>query len=138
MLQSHSQTTSKEDRVTSSVDINGETYIHFKLSDAKLILNDVLDKVLLDSIVLVQETREEQFKEQITNGLGAIQDLKAKVSNKDEEISNLGKVVENNSVEIKLLGEENKQQNKEIKKQKLFKNIGFGLAVLLPILVLLL
>lgn len=135
----HSQITSKkEDRVTYIVDSLGNEFIQFKLSDAKLILNDVLDKKILDSLIVLYDNRELDYKDKIIFKDKIINELGITITNNEKQKDNLKKIIENNDNSMLILEDEINKKNKEIKKQKLLKNLGFILAIILPVSIALL
>lgn len=125
----------KETRVKAVV-IQGDTLIQFKLSDAKLILIDVLQKEKLDSLVEYYQVND-SLKD-ITVGLqyAMIRDLQSKSDIQLKVVDNLNVVILNKDKEIALLNDTITKQKKEIRKQKALKIIGFTAAVVLPIIVL--
>lgn len=125
----------KETRVKAVV-IEGDTLIQFKLSDAKLILIDVLEKEKLDSLVEYYQVND-SLKD-ITVGLqySMIRDLQSKCDTQLKVVDNLNVIILNKDKEISLLNDTIKKQKKEIRKQKTLKIIGFTAAVVLPIIVL--
>ncbi len=134
----HSQSISKiEPRVKPVVNTKGDTLIQLKLSDAKIILKDVLAKEVCDSTVA-----EYIQLDNLRSGTIALQNFKistleSKFNNCDTMLNNLQIVVKNKNTEITFLNETIKKQNKEILKQKFFKIIGFSAAILIPITFLL-
>jgi hypothetical protein len=136
--QMHSQSISKiEPRVKPVVNTKGDTLIQLKLSDAKIILKDVLAKEVCDSTVA-----EYIQLDNLRSGTIALQNFKistleSKFNNCDTMLNNLQIVVKNKNTEITFLNETIKKQNKEILKQKFFKIIGFSAAILIPITFLL-
>lgn len=134
-----SQNISKiEPRVKTVINTKGDTLIQLKLSDAKIMLKDVLAKEVCDSTVA-----EYIQLDNLRSGTIALQNykivtLETKVNNSDIIIGNLETVVKNKDTEIGLLNGIIKKQGREIFKQKFFKFMGFGIAILIPVTFLLL
>ncbi len=138
MLSTVSQNIStKEIRVKQIVN-NGDTSIQFKLSDAKSVLSDLLDKSIVDSLLSVYTLRDSLNTSTITLNNKEIADLKLKCSNKDLELRNLTTVYSNDSTKIVLKDDVIKQQKKEIRKQKTLKVIALIGDVALPLFVIIL
>lgn len=133
----HSQTTSiKEPRVQTIVNVKGDTLIQMHLSDAKIILADVLDKEVLDSIVDVYKQRDSINDNTIQLQVKEIRLLNEKSLNQVAQNDNLNKIIELKNAEIAELNKTINIQKKEIKKQKFYKVLTFIAAVVLPITVL--
>ena len=136
VLPSHSQNILKEPRVQTVINQKGDTLIQLKLSDAKLILAEVLDKEVADSLVNVYMLRDSLNKTTIELQVKEIKALQQKGFNYNQQVANLEKIVGNKDEELEKLNEIIKFQKKEIRKQKTYKILGFTAAVVLPILVL--
>ena len=137
VLPSHSQNILKEPRVQTVINQKGDTLIQLKLSDAKLILAEVLDKEVADSLVNVYMFRDSLNKTTIELQVKEIRALQQKGFNYNQQVANLEKIVGNKDEELEKLNVIIKFQKKEIRKQKTYKILGFTAAVVLPILVLL-
>lgn len=132
-----SQTTlTKEPRVQTVINQKGDTLIQFHIKDARILLVDVLDKQVLDSIVEVYKVRDSISQNQIQLYVKDVRLLQEKSVNKDKENANLNKIIELRNTEIAVLNETIKQDKKEIRKQKFYKVLGIIGAIALPILVL--
>lgn len=132
-----SQTTlTKEPRVQTVINQKGDTLIQFQIKDARILLADVLDKQVLDSIVEVYKVRDSISQNQIQLYVKEVRLLQEKSLNKDKENANLNKIIELRNTEIADLNKTIKQDKKEIRKQKFYKVLGFIGAIALPILVL--
>lgn len=132
-----SQTTlTKEPRVQTVINQKGDTLIQFHIKDARILLVDVLDKQVLDSIVEVYKVRDSISQNQIQLYVKDVRLLQEKSANKDKENANLDKIIELRNTEIAVLNETIKQNKKEIRKQKFYKVLGIIGAIALPILVL--
>lgn len=133
----HSQTTSiKEPRVQTIVNVKGDTLIQMHLSDAKIILADVLDREVLDSIIDVYKQRDSINDSTIQLQVKEIRLLNEKSLNQVAQNDNLNKIIELKNAEIAELNKTINIQKKEIKKQKFYKVLTFIAAVVLPITVL--
>lgn len=120
-------------RVTTIVNITGDTVLQFKLSDAKIILADILDKKIVDSLMT-----DYIEKDILKNGIISLQKseinkLQQTSENKDIMMGKLQEIINNNVIEVKYLNEVITKQKKEIRKQKFLKVIGYITAVVLPI-----
>lgn len=132
-----SQTISiKPQRVKTVVNSVGDTLIEMSLADAKIILADIIDKQVADSMLLVYEFKDSISKSTIQIQLKQINILKEKVVNCETIIANLNEMLANKDKEIDLLNETIKKQKREIRKQKILKIIGFTSAVVLPVITL--
>ncbi len=120
-------------RVTTIVNINGDTIIQMKLSDAKIILADILDKRIVDSLMVVYIEKDILANGTISLQKSEIIKLQQISENKDIMLANLQKIINNNLIEVSGLNETIKKQKKEIRKQKILKVVGYITAVVLPI-----
>jgi hypothetical protein len=133
----HSQSTlTKEPRVQTVINQKGDTLIQFHLKDAKILLADVLDREILDSLVSVYKKRDSISQKQIQLYVKDVRLLQAKSSNQVAENENLNKIIELKNTEISELNKTIKQDKKEIRKQKFYKVLALISAIALPILVL--
>jgi hypothetical protein len=136
VFQLHSQTTSKTElRVQTIVNTNGDTLIQMSLADAKILLNDVLDKQVADSLINFYISREKEFSTTINLQKKEILDLSSKNVNLTKIMLDDSTILINKDSEITSLNETINKQKKEIRKQKFLKIIGFSAAIILPILV---
>jgi hypothetical protein len=136
-LQMHSQSTlTKEPRVQTVINQKGDTLIQFHIKDAKLLLVDVLDREILDSLVTVYKKRDSISQKQIQLYVKDVRLLQEKSNNKTQENYNLNKIIELKNTEISELNKTIKQDKKEIRKQKFYKVLALISAIALPILVL--
>ena len=129
-----SQITLKPNQVKAFINENSDTLIAMRLGDAKIILTDVLNYQIADSLVKVYEAKNDKQNEIIIVQKEVIDNLQLKIDNKDEQLNILTKVIENKDKEITLLNDVVKQQKKEIIKQKLLKLGGFSGAIILPVI----
>jgi hypothetical protein len=137
-LQSLSQNISTKDNRVKAIISQGDTLIQFKLSDAKLILIDVLEKEKLDSLVCYYEVNDSLKDVTVALQYSMIRDLQTKSAAQLLIEENLNVIIVNKDKEIVLLNDTIKKQKKEIRKQKNLKIMGFTAAVVLPIIVLIL
>lgn len=131
-----SQTISIKETRVKAVVIQGDTLIQFKLSDAKLVLIDVLEKQKLDSLVEYYQVNDSLKDITVGFQYAMIRDLQSKSDIQLKVVDNLNVVILNKDKEISLLNDTITKQKKEIRKQKALKIIGFTAAVVLPIIVL--
>ena len=134
----NSQITLKKGEVKTFVDNNGDTLIAMHLEDAKLILTDVLNYAICDSIVKQYELKDTENSKIILLQKEAISKLTEKCENQSQQMDLLNKIINNKDSEITLLNDTIKDQKKEIRKQKILKFAGFTGSVVLPIVVALL
>ena len=135
VLPTISQTTSNG-TIESVVNKDGDTLVIMSLSDAKLILSDLLEYEITDSLLNVYVERDSLNTEKIILKDNIIEKLELQNKNKDEIIKNLNTIVSNKIKEIEYKDLTIEDQKKEIKKQKNLKKVGFIGAVVLPILTL--
>lgn len=108
-----------------------------KLADAKIILAEILDKEIADSLVNVYMERDAINTSTIQIQIKEIKAYQAKSLNQQEQISNLNSIIKIKDDELVVLNKVVSDQKKEIRKQKTYKVFGFIAAVILPIVVLL-
>lgn len=137
VLPAISQTTSKG-TIESVVNKDGDTLVIMSLSDAKLILSDLLEYEITDSLLNVYVERDSLNSEKIILKDSIIEKLNLQNKNKDEIIKNLNNIVINKIKEIEYKDLTIEDQKKEIKKQRNLKRLGFVGSVVLPILTLIL
>lgn len=115
----------------------GDTMLVMNISDARLILADLLDKKIVDSIVKAYQDKDSISSYAIALYKNQITDLQELSNNKDQQFEALQAILANKDSEIKTLNTTITKQKREIKKQSRLKMIGFSAAVILPIAVLL-
>lgn len=130
-----SQTLSRA-KVTSSISPSGDTIISMRLDYAKILLNEVLDKQIADSLLVIYKQKDSLNNDVISIQKNTIQLLQTQGNNKDLQIKNFNLLIDNKDVEITEQKAIIKKQKKEIRKQKILKLIGFTGSIVLPILVL--
>lgn len=132
-MQGNSQNTLiKQQRVKTVVNAAGDTLIQMSIDDAKIVLTDIINKNICDSLLCVYENRDSINKQIIQVQATQITLIKQKVMNCEEIVSNMNKILENKDAEIALLNETIKKQKREIRKQKTLKFLGIGGAIILP------
>ncbi len=135
----HSQNILKiEPRVRPVVNAKGDTLIQLKLSDAKILLQDVLEKKVCDSTVAKYIELDGLKSSTIALQNDKIEILETKFSNCNIMVGKLETVVKNKNTELKILNSIINKQNKDILKQKFYKFVGFGVAILIPVTFLIL
>ena len=137
VLPAVSQTT-LNGNIESLVNDKGDTLIVMHLDDAKMLLTDLLECEVTDSLLNVYVERDSLNKEKIILKDGIINKLKLQNQNSETIIKNLEELLKNKEEEISLKDDIIETQKKEIKKQRNLKRVGFTSAVVLPILTLIL
>ena len=140
VFQGNSQDTLQKspDRVFTYVNEFGDTMVSMSMNDAKILLEDVLHYRYTDSLLQAYKDKDSLNIESYVKQKKIIVKLSELTTNQKEMIKNLEEVVKNKDVESKLKDDIIDQQDKEIKKQKILKKIGFSGSVILPVLVLIL
>ena len=108
------------------------------LADARVILTDLLQKRVLDSLLLTYKKNDSLKDVSISIQYEKIKDLIEKNNNEIFINNNNQVIINNKDSEIVLLNKTIKEQKSEILKQKVLKIIGFTTSVVLPIVVLIL
>ena len=134
----NSQITLKKGQVKTYVSDNGDTLIAMRLDDAKIILTDVLNYQLCDSIIKEYEGKDKESQKVITLQKSAIVKLTNELSNSEVIVANLEGVLKNKDEEIAFKDDVIKKQKREIFKQKTLKILGFSGAIILPVVTALL
>ncbi len=137
-LQSHSQTTSTEERVTSFINEQGDTMVVMAYEDAKLLLRDVLYYEYVDSLYHEYKERDSLNTNTIAMQKNILDAYAQKITNIEEINENIKTVIANKDGELLLKDDIIKQQKKEIRKQKRLKILGYIGSVVLPIVVVIL
>jgi len=107
------------------------------LEDAKVILSDLLEYEIVDSLLTVYKEKDSLYTNTITLQKDIIVKLTQKSENQSVQISNFQTILDNKDQELLLNDDIIKQQKKEIRKQKFFKIVGFAGSIILPIVTLL-
>lgn len=130
----NSQIILKPNQVKSFVNENGDTLIAMRLDDAKVILADVLNYQIADSLVNLYELKDKENNNIILIQKNVITKLTEKSENQEKQLKILEEVIGNKDSEILLLNDVVKQQKREIRKQKILKIGGFSAAIVLPVI----
>ena len=140
VFQSHSQNISikEPNRVTTFVNEYGDTMVSMSLSDAKILLEDVLKYEYADSLLIQYKVKDSLQLNTITMQKEVLMNLSNEKFNLEQINDNLQQVIVNKDKELDLKDEIIKDQKKEIRKQKSLKILGFTGSVVLPILTLIL
>ena len=136
ILPIHSQTISRGE-IKETVNSNGDTLVIMHLEDARVILNDLLEYEIVDSLLTTYKEKDSLNSNKIEIQKDIIFKLVEKNDNQQTQIDNFQQILDNLKSEIVLKEDTIKQQKKEIRKQKLLKLTGFTSSIILPILTLL-
>ena len=136
ILPIHSQTISKGE-VKETINSNGDTLVIMHLEDARIILNDLLEYEVVDSLLTVYKEKDSLNTNTISLQKDIIFKLVEKNDNYQTQIDNFQSVLDNLNKELDYREDTIDQQRKEIRKQKLLKLAGFTSSIILPILTLL-
>ena len=131
----HSQTISKGEVKTIIED--GDTLVLMNLEDAKIILNDLLEYEIVDSLLTVYKEKDTLSSNTIILQKEVIFKLMEKSDNQQSQIENFQQILDNKNSELGMKEDTIKQQKKELRKQKFLKFLGFGGSVILPIIAIL-
>ena len=134
----NSQITLKKGQVKTFVSDNGDTLITMRIEDAKLILIDILNYQIADSIISQYEAKDKESSKVITFQKNAIDKLYRQLANDELRIAALERVIKNKDEEITFKDDVIKKQKREIRKQKTLKILGFSGAIILPVVTALL
>ena len=116
---------------------NGDTLVIMNLEDAKVILNDLLEYEIADSLLTVYKEKDSLNTNTITLQKEVIFKLMEKSENQQSQIDNFQQILDNKNSELGMKEDTIKQQKKELRKQKFLKFLGFGGSVILPIIAIL-
>ena len=136
ILPIHSQTILRGE-VKEIINSNGDVLVVMHLEDARIILNDLLEYEIADSLLTVYKEKDSLNTNTISLQKDIIFKLVEKSDNQQSQINNFQKILDNNKQIIQYKDDTIKHQKKEIRKQKLQKILGFSGSVILPILTLL-
>lgn len=135
ILPIHSQIISKGE-VKETINSNGDTLVIMHLEDARVILSDLLEYEIVDSLLTVYKEKDSLNTNTITLQKDVITKLTQKSQNQEYQISNFESILANKNQELQYKDDTIKEQKKEIRKQKLLKLTGFAGSIILPILTL--
>ena len=116
---------------------NGDTLVIMNLEDAKVILNDLLEYEIADSLLTVYKEKDTLNTNTITLQKEVIFKLMEKSDNQQSQIDNFQQILDNKNSELGMKEDTIKQQKKELRKQKFLKFLGLGGSVILPIIAIL-
>ena len=136
MLPVHSQIISRGE-VKTLINANGDTLVVMNIEDAKVILSDLLEYEIVDSLLTVYKEKDSLYNNTITLQKDIIVKLTQKSENQTLQISNFQSILDNKDQELLFNEDIIKQQKKEIRKQKFLKLVGFAGSIILPIVTLL-
>ena len=136
ILPIHSQTILRGE-VKEFINSDGDVLVVMHLEDARIILNDLLEYEIVDSLLTVYKEKDSLNTNTISLQKDIIFKLVEKSDNQQSQINNFQKILDNNKQIIQYKDDTIKHQKKEIRKQKLQKILGFSGSVILPILTLL-
>ena len=135
ILPIHSQTISRGE-IKETINSKGDTLVIMHLEDARVILNDLLEYEIVDSLLTVYKEKDSLNTNTISLQKDVIFKLVEKSENQQYQIENFKEVLDNKNEELGFKEDTIKQQKKEIRKQKLLKLAGFTSSIILPILTL--
>jgi hypothetical protein len=136
ILPIHSQVISRGE-VKETINSKGDTLVIMHLEDARIILNDLLEYEIADSLLTVYKEKDSLNTNTISLQKDVIFKLTEKSENQQIQINNFQTILDNKNNELLLKEDTIKLQKKEIRKQKFQKILGFSGSVILPILTLL-
>ena len=136
ILPIHSQTILRGE-VKEIINSDGDVLVVMHLEDARIILNDLLEYEIVDSLLTVYKEKDSLNTNTISLQKDIIFKLVEKSDNQQSQINNFQKILDNNKQIIQYKDDTIKHQKKEIRKQKLQKILGFSGSIILPILTLL-
>lgn len=136
ILPIHSQVISRGE-VKETINSNGDTLVIMHLEDARIILNDLLEYEIADSLLTVYKEKDSLNTNTISLQKDVITKLTQKSQNQELQLENFQTLLDNSNKVIEYKNDTIDQQKKEIRKQKFQKILGFSGSILLPILTLL-
>ena len=119
------------------VNSHGDTLIMMRLDDAKIILSDLMELRVVDSLLSIYKLRDSLNSSTITLQKNVIDKLTQKSDNQNIQLTNFQSILNNKNQEIFFKEDVIKAQKKEIRKQKVLKILGFVGSVVLPTVVVL-
>ena len=136
ILPIHSQVISRGE-VKETINSNGDTLVIMHLEDARIILNDLLEYEIADSLLTVYKEKDSLNTNTILLQKDVITKLTQKSQNQELQLENFQTLLDNSNKVIAYKNDTIDQQKKEIRKQKFQKILGFSGSIILPILTLL-
>ena len=137
MLQAQSQTLSKNQRIKTIVTEQGDTLLQMKISDAKKLLSILLEKEVNDDLLATYIKRDSLNQELVTVKDEKIKNLQTDRDVLNAIIDNLNQTITNNEEKVKQLQAKVIEQEKDLKKERFLKKVGFIGCILLPVLTIL-
>jgi len=135
ILPATSQTISRGE-VKEIINSDGDTLILMNLEDARIVLSDLLEYEIVDSLLTVYKEKDTLNENTITLQKDVIVKLTQKSENQQSIIDNFEQILSNKDIEINLKDQVIEKQKKEIRKQKALKIVGFIGSIILPIITL--
>ncbi len=135
-FQGNCQTTStgEPNRIITYIDEQGDTMVSMYLTDAKILLEDVLHYEYTDSLLTVYKERDSLNTKTINLQKDVLMKMGEEKMNLEQMNTNLENIIKNKDNELGLKDDIIKQQKKEIRKQKTLKILGFAGSIILPII----
>ena len=130
-----SQTISKGE-VREIINTRGDTLILMHLEDARMVLSDLLEYEVVDSLLTVYKNKDSLDSNILSMHKDVIVKLTQKTNNLQSIVDNFEQILSNKNAEIEFKDKIIKAQEKEIKKQKRLKIVGFIGSVIIPIFIL--
>lgn len=130
-----SQTISRGE-VKEIINNNGDTLILMNLEDARIVLSDLLEYEIVDSLLTVYKEKDSLNTNTITLQKDVIVKLTQKSENQQSIIDNFEQILHNKDAELDIKDQVIEAQKKEIRKQRRLKIVGFIGAIVLPIITL--
>ena len=136
ILPIHSQVISRGE-VKETINSNGDTLVIMHLEDARIILNDLLEYEIADSLLTVYKEKDSLNTNTILLQKDVITKLTQKSQNQELQLENFQTLLDNSNKVIAYKNDTIDQQKKEIRKQKFQKILCFSRSIILPKLTLL-
>lgn len=130
-----SQTISRGE-VKEIINNNGDTLILMNLEDARIVLSDLLEYEIVDSLLTVYKEKDSLNTNTISLQKDVIVKLTQKSENQQSIIDNFEQILHNKDAELDIKDQVIETQKKEIRKQRRLKIVGFIGAIVLPIITL--
>ena len=118
------------------INTRGDTLVLMNLEDARTVLGDLLEYEVVDSLLTIYKEKDSLTQNVISMQKDVFLKLSIKSGNQQSVIDNLEQIQSNKDTEINLKDEIIKDQEREIKKQKTLKIMGFIGTIVLPIITL--
>lgn len=115
------------------IDQKGDTMVSMYIEDAKILLEDVLMYQYTDSLLMTYKFKDSINTNTINMQKDVLMNMGQEKMNLEQMNANLEEVIKNKDTELGYKDDIIKQQEKEIRKQKTLKIIGFVGCVVLPV-----